>query len=502
MNIFVPSQWAHRLNPMQKNLSTTTFFVCLPFFLLAIMVTFLVRDNAFFWDTIQLASKQAHFFYETDFQSIILPQGMDSGHPPAFGMYLAACWKLFGKSLPVSHFAMLPFLLGNIFLIFKIGQHFVDEKHAFWLLLLLFADPTMASQSLLISPDIALIFFFLLGFWSLLKDRKTLLIFAVAGLGLVSLRGMMVGVVLYLFSWTLPPMTLVSGQKSRTRYYKFFQAGLQKILPFLPGGFIAFLFLLYHFQQTGWLGYHDNSPWSPRFENVDFQGAIKNVGILIWQLLDFGRVFIWLVIGIYFWRFSKKKLPTDARLRRLLWLLALSFLVLCPTLLIHKAILAHRYLLPIFLVVNFLCFFVVFKKISSSKMRRILFGIAFFGLLSGNFWIYPKEVAQGWDSTLAHLPYYQLREKMIRFIAVKRIPYGQIGTVFPNIGPFEKFDLNGVEEGFVSKDFEANRYLFYATIMNDFSDAELEELESNWKVVKKVENGRICVILFKNPRFD
>lgn len=487
---------------MLKNLSKTSFFVCLPFFLLAVVATFLVRNNAFFWDTIQLAAKQAHFFYETDFQSIILPQEMDSGHPPAFGMYLAACWKLFGKSLPVSHLAMLPFLLGTIFLVFKIGKYFVDGKHAFWLLLLLAADPTLASQSLLISPDIALVFFFLLGFWSLLEERKILLMLAIAGLGLVSLRGMMVGVVLYFFSWVVQPMTLDSGQKMRPLFFKFLRTGFLKMQPFLPGGFLALLFLLYHFKQTGWVGYHESSPWSPRFEKVDFQGLIKNEGILIWQLLDFGRVFVCLVAGIGLWRVFKEKSFTDARLKNLLWLLGLSFLVLCPTLLFHKAILAHRYLLPIFLVGNILCFFVIFTKITSPEMRRILFGIAFLGLLSGNFWIYPKEVAQGWDSTLAHLPYYSLRKKMIRFIAAKEIPYSQVGTVFPNIGPFEKFDLNGVQDGFVPKNFETNHYLFYATIMNDFSDAELEELASHWRVVKKIESGRICVILYKNPRFD
>ena len=32
----------------------------------------------FFWDTLQLASRHAHFFYENGFSSLFLPNDMDS----------------------------------------------------------------------------------------------------------------------------------------------------------------------------------------------------------------------------------------------------------------------------------------------------------------------------------------------------------------------------------------------------------------------------------------
>src|SRR5665811_945241 len=69
----------------------------------------------FFWDTIQLGSEHAHFFYETNFRIIILPNVIDSGHIPILGIYLASIWTLFGKSLLLSHLAMLPFVLGIVF---------------------------------------------------------------------------------------------------------------------------------------------------------------------------------------------------------------------------------------------------------------------------------------------------------------------------------------------------------------------------------------------------
>jgi hypothetical protein len=87
----------------------------LPFYLIFLILLSATVSYPFFWDTIQLASKQAHFFYETGFHSIILPNEIDSGHIPSLGIYLALLWKIMGKSLIVSHLAMLPFVMGIVF---------------------------------------------------------------------------------------------------------------------------------------------------------------------------------------------------------------------------------------------------------------------------------------------------------------------------------------------------------------------------------------------------
>ena len=117
--------------------------------------------NIFFWDTIQLGAKHATFFYNTSFTEAFLPDEFDSGHIPAFGMYLAFCWKLFGKSLMVSHLGMLPFLLGIVYQSFLLVKKFVPSKYIWLALLIFLADATLLSQSILVSPDIPLVFFFL-----------------------------------------------------------------------------------------------------------------------------------------------------------------------------------------------------------------------------------------------------------------------------------------------------------------------------------------------------
>ena len=195
------------------------YSICLPFFALVIAVTWSVRDNFFFWDTMQLASQHAHFFYENNnFSTFLLPDEMDSGHPPTFGFYLALMWQLFGKTLTVSHLSMLPFLLGSVWQAWKLGEKIVGEGWTLWFLLLLVVCPVIAGQAVLASPDIVLLFFFLMalngifdydlldfqGYFDLKLGHNIRKIFkisltskhelsiAILGLSAISMRGMMV----------------------------------------------------------------------------------------------------------------------------------------------------------------------------------------------------------------------------------------------------------------------------------------------------------------------
>ncbi|MEL6357325.1 MAG: hypothetical protein AAFQ37_10395, partial [Bacteroidota bacterium] len=74
--------------------------------ILAAIVFWIASDFPFFWDTIQLAARQATHFYEGG--NWLLPDTIDSGHPPGFGAYLSWWWQLLGRKLWVSHLAMFP----------------------------------------------------------------------------------------------------------------------------------------------------------------------------------------------------------------------------------------------------------------------------------------------------------------------------------------------------------------------------------------------------------
>jgi hypothetical protein len=465
------------------------------FYPIILIVTFLVAGHPFFWDTVQLASKHGHFFYETDFQSLILPEEIDSGHPPLFGMYMALTWKLFGKTLMVSHLAMLPFLFGIVYSLQKIGEKIAGPRQAAWLVLICLLDPVLASQGILVSPDVLLVCCFLMAVWTIWKGKLQLLTLAILGLGLVSTRGMMVGAALYLFSVLIDaPINLRSF--------------LQKLGPFLPGGIAAGAYLFYHWQQTGWIGYHPTSTWAPSFERVDIQGFAKNLVVLCWRFLDFGRVFIWIALGLLLLpklgklkMFQRKIDPSDLGIQLFL-LSLLVFVFTVPTQLFYRGLLAHRYLLPCFLCLNFLLFHFLSQQtgLQFQKKKKWFLALVCAGLFSGNFWVYPPSISMGWDSTLAHTPWYGLLGQAMSFLKKNNIPLGTVGTVFPNIGKRDFYELDGDSTGFSEKDFEQNCFIFYSNIMNDFTDEELAELNANWPIVFKQNSGGVFAIIYKNPK--
>ena len=453
--------------------------------LLVTLATILVRQHPFFWDTIQLGSKHAHWYYENNFQHLLLPDEIDSGHPPAFGMYLAFVWKVFGKSLAVSHLAMLPFLLGIVFLAFRIGDYFGEKENSWMLALLAFADPVLAGQAVLVSPDIALACCFLLVLYGILYRQNGAQILGALGLAAISTRGMMVVVALYLFR------LVINWRKSWT-------TPIRLALPYVPGGLLAMFFLIYHYQQKGWIGYDEAMPWAPSFEQVGIRGLLKNTVVLAWRMLDYGRLFIWLPLGWLAYRQWKNDRPgVNEKARQAFWLLAITLPLLSITFLAYRGLHGHRYLLPVFLTITILFYTVLVHTSLTTRIRHLLLGAALAGLLAGNLWIYPDTISQGWDSTLAHLPYYSLRRQMLDYLDEQNIPLESVGTAFPEIGPLKYKELNDEVRGFKEKDLSADSYIFYSNVMNDFSDEEIQRLEKEWRVEKRWRKGGVKVVLYR-----
>ncbi|MFN7115937.1 MAG: hypothetical protein ACK4TA_04010 [Saprospiraceae bacterium] len=461
------------------------------FLLLATLATYLVRHHVFFWDTVQLGAKHAYFYYEHQFSQFLLPTEIDSGHPPTFGMYLAFLWIIFGKSLAVSHFAMLPFLYGIVYFLWRIGKIISDERYVIFLLLFALADPTLAAQCLLISPDVILTCFFLMGVFAILQKLSFLKALAMLGLAMISMRGMMTVAALFLFNMIMQ----YHNWKAIPRLL------LQTIPYYIPAGLFALAFLGWHYAQTGWIGYHPDSPWAPSFAKVNLQGFIKNIIILGWRMLDFGRVFIWMILlYLLFQQKRYRLLLKQAAIRPFYWLLILCFIVLTPTLLLYQSLSAHRYLLPIYLALTLFTFAVLFAFLDNKKASIIYAFIIIVGLASGNLWRYPDTIAQGWDASLAHLPYYKVRQKMLEYLDNQDIPFNAIGTAFPEIGSRQFRDLSDRVEGFAEKDLATQTYILYSNVMNDFSDAEVDTLQQHWTPLQTFAQGGVRMVLYtRNP---
>jgi hypothetical protein len=470
---------------LKSNWEFTTFS-----FLILILIL-LCSGNIFFWDTVQLGSKHAHFFYENNLKLNFLPNQIDSGHIPAFGYFLAVLWTVFGKTLLVSHLYIFPFAAGIIWQLNQILSQYISKKHMFWALLLLMADTTLLSQISLVSPDIPLLFLFLLAINSILKNNRVILSIAIASLFLISMRGMILSVPLFLFD------TYLNTRFSKNDIKKFTFQFVKNGLYYLPAVLIFIAFNYLHYKQKGWFGYHEDSPWAIFFERVDLNGAIKNFLILGWRILDFGRVFLWIALIITLLIIRKKEKVWDKNSKKIivLFLLIIIFLSISPILYVDLK--GHRYFMPIYISFSFVVCYFIFEKVKKQVIQKTIYALALVGLISGSFWVYPKHISQGWDSTLAHLPYYSLRKKMVSYIEQNNIPYNTVGADFPDSYEDRHLTLSNKKWLFPEKDLAKHTYILYANVCNEFSDQELLELQTSWEVIKTEKLLTVEMILYK-----
>ncbi len=466
-------------------------FRLIPFYVFFLLLTVLVSRNGFFWDTIQLGARHALFYYDNHLNLSFLPDAIDSGHIPAFGYVLALIWTLFGKSLIVSHFFILPFLLGIVYQTDKILKRYFSPEYRPLAFIIFLIDPTLLGQATLVSPDIPLLFFFLLLLNSVYDQKKILKLLAVIGLALVSMRGWMVAVIGFIFEGWLLYQTI--GIK------KTFQKIGNYFLCYLPGGIIAIAYLIAHYSTKGWIGYHENSPWAECFLPVSTTGFFRNILIYGWRLVDFGRIGLWIVFILYLRSFIRS-VKMDSKMQELTFLCGL-FLIFYPfTMLLHQNLLGHRYLLPVFLSFAILVGYLLLEKSESRKMIKILVSFSMITLLmAGNLLVYPDKIAQGWDSSMAYLPYMKLRKSAMHYMEQNNIPFAETGTEFPNKAEFKYIDLTEDSSRFAMNDLENNNYFLYSNVFNDITDKEYDILHNEWIAVKKYSSGRIKMTLFKNP---
>lgn len=451
-------------------------------FILCFIGTLLVQHHSFFWDTIQLSSKHAHWYYDNNFSHFFLPDHIDSGHPPLMGIYLAFAWKIFGRSLQVSHWAMLPFLIGLSFNLFWIYKFVLRQNILISTIITLCAAPII-SQCALVSPDVILMCGFLMTINGILKEKPVSIIFGIVLLCLISMRGMMTA----------------SGIGLFYLYYTQFRFSLnqtkQVAIRFGPGFLLAIIFIIGHYLSKNWIGFHADSPWQPSFALADFKTACRNIGVTTWRFIDLGLIWLWGII-ILISISNKDKLKSDQTLKYIFILFFTSVLLLTPTAILFYSLSAHRYFLPCYISLIISAFYLIDNY--ANRFKNIFLLIAFIGLFSGNLWIYPKNVAQGWDSTLAHIPYHHVRSEMMNYLENEKISTQQIASFFPNISTFRYTDLK--EHGsFLDANKVSAPYILYSNVFN-INDTMLELL-STFKTIKTIRYGPIFMTLYNNPDY-
>jgi hypothetical protein len=351
-------------------------------------------------------------------------------------------------------------------------------------MIILLVEPTLFAQSTLVSPDIPLLFFVVLLLNEIFHGGKYLKLIAVVGLSLTSMRGWMTAFILFIFEMII--IFWVSKKSLRQI--------IQSIISYLPGGLIAIIFLLLHYRAKGWIVYHAGSPWAPSFEKVDFAGFIYNIGIYAWRLLDFGRFIVW-IFALLFIKKAFVLFRTDLKFRKLIILLSFFLIVFPLNMLTHKYLTQHRYFMPVHFIMSLI---VLYLLVNSGKWKYQTIIILVF--LAGNFIPYPDTIAKGWDSTIAYLPYNNLRKSAVNYIIENEIPQNTVKSWFPNTASFKKTDLIDSEKSFSSQPLDSCRYCFYSNVFNDITDVEYYKITRNWKLKFSKSCLGVRVEILENPK--
>ncbi|MFN8205846.1 MAG: hypothetical protein U0T82_00355 [Bacteroidales bacterium] len=449
-------------------------------------------QNTFFWDNILQGSRHALWFYRKGFDSLLLPDELDCGHIPFTGFYLALVWKVFGWSLYASHLAMLPWVLGIAIQLWLMVKKYLPENMQVAGFILVLADPTLFSQLGMASPDVILVFCFLLGVNAILNKNKILLSLALAGLVLSSLRGIMLTAGLFLFNFLL-----VTENWSPK---KMLSQVLRLIPAWIPAGLLAAIYLGYHLYAKGWIGYQAGSPWADNYSRVSLLELGKNFLILGWRFVDFGRIFLWLAGIILLIRYFRPALFLQGSFRPFTLLWGSLFLVLGPYMILHRGLVNHRYLIPLFIIFTILLIMMLSHTTLSTAWKRGIAVILFLALLSGNLWRYPEGIATGWDSSMAHWPWYKIRKEVHEYILNKQIRPETVGTDFPDLGVFECIEPGTGTESFSGIDTLSNKYIFWSNIMNNFPDQTKQHLDLYWTKVEQWDRFGVQATLYQNPR--
>lgn len=453
------------------------------FIFFGVCIFFVSNTNGMFWDNVLFASKMGNHLYLNSIFDWTIPDEFDPGHPPFLGFLLAISWKVLGHKLWVGHLLMMPFTIGVFYQLFKFISYFVeDKKNQILAFLLIIADPTLSTQFVIVNPEVIIVFFFFLAINGILFTNKISKFIGLFFLSIVSFRSMLLFGGLFLYD-VFNAYLLEKKNLKKILNLKFL---LFYFLSALPG----FVFVCWRLLTKGWLQTHPDSPWAGLWGFADLKTFLKNCIFLVHRYADFGRVFIFILLVISCIFFGKKIISSTKNKQLLLLAIASVFFIVVISL-ISTNTFGHRYFIVSYIAFTLLAYTILQQYY---KSKKILFSLLFLGLLSGNLWVYPREISQGWDASLAHIPYHSLRIKAIDYLNKEKIDIDKVASFFPNLTTLDNIDFSKDQRAF-TKFNTKNKFVFYSNIYN-LTDEEYEILDTNYSILKEFNKNNISVTIY------
>ena len=453
----------------------------LTFFLISCCIVYYFKDGGFFWDNTIFGYQMGNHLYNNGLFNFNFPDSFDPGHPPFLAILLATSWKLLGRTLLVSHAVLLPFIYGVFVQIYLFSKNYtLKPQHTFLAFILLIADPTLDAQLILIGPEVIHIFFFFLTINAIIKDNSKLKTIGLFFLGIVSFRGMLLvsGIVLFEVSrhiWIY-----------KKSFISFFSK--KNISTYTIGALPAIAYVIWRLATKGWLQTNPNSTYSVYWHYVNLSDFGRNIIVLIHRYADFGRVAIYLFIG--YMLISQKESLSNKKDQELLLLGITSVITIIIISLLATNPFGHRYF-----IVSFMAFSMLAYRLLLNINRKKNYIILLTFLITGNLWIYPEKISQGWDASLAHIPYFNLRTKAISYLNSEHIEISNTATFSPNHGYVDQTDLSGNMNQFSTFTGE-QAFVFYSNVFN-LSDEDYISLEKDYKLIKRFSKGSVYIDVLK-----
>lgn len=452
----------------------------------------------YFWDAIQQISSEANWYYQTNFASVIIHPvaGLDTlptgYHPPLLSMITAGLWKILGRELWVSHAFTFIWVIILLYHSWKLVTMLIPSRWAGWAYLLIVFEPTTLSQMVMASPDFILLTGLVVSLHAILRQKPIWLALALIMVCGVNMRGVMASLLLF-FAHLYYDVCIIHKKK-----YSWKDFG-KILLPYLPALALLSAYFGYYLSSKGWFFTHDKRYADHYTMPENTAMIIKNLLSYILRLIEYGRVLVWGVAVYWLVMWIRKRVELDGKERFLgvyLLLFGGLFLLFC---FITQLPVSCRYFMPLFFIVYLLVFSVSARYWSETKMKCLVIAMLFFSI-TGHAWIYPEKMAQSWESTLLHTPYYSLRKQCFDYIDSNQINYSEVGAGFCLSGYRDRIELIQEEKPRITGWQDDNKFFIYSNISN-MGDNEIDELKSEkWTAIKHFEQWPVFITIYKkNP---
>jgi hypothetical protein len=279
---------------------------------------------------------------------------------------------------------------------------------------------------------------------------------------------------------------------------KRFQEFAAILIPFIPAWIIWALWQYYHYLHTGWMGYNPQSQWAQNYQLASLNEVVRNAGLVVWRLLDYGRIAVWISLaGLVFF---KGRYVLNSKPLSLLFL-ATFLLIAVPSLVLvfYRNPIGHRYFIP-----AQLCGILTLLVFVSGVLKRVqmflLMGFVLVANLLGPLITYPDRIAKGWDSTYAWVVYTSAVNEVKAELEYRNIPLKKVGSDFPNLYPASATFLNADTNHCKEADLSQDAYVWYSNVFNDFTDGQLDSLKTRYTpIFEKRALTQKMIIYKRNP---